>query len=697
MKYSSYKADKYKKYCLKTFSGGIDLNADPVVLSEDKLGECENLWMQNGVLTSRQGAAADERFFAEYEGSSDMTQSPIVTDTLVTFGAETYRIAYMMHISGSETSQYVNVYFVDKNGNFTNAGTMMNYRLDRYNFYVADNVFFIVGKAKFGCGVYAFMRIDNYGLDKDYAVYELSTDRTKWIRLWKGDFYSPIIYINGRGMRYEEADNPYTGTPMAFEDPNMLTGDFRAYYTSDGISASFQLPVLELDDSKITARVYRSPGDYIEWNIMPEESSGTTRFYGQDIVMTCNRKTGIVSFTVDGLEYAIPKMVYYNANNIKFSARKEVKENIAKIIGSQSSFAYNSRIYICGNQTAPNEVYSARSSNPLYFPTGSVAVIGDSSPVNAIGVQNNKLVAFKTDEICRINLSEGNLYSRKELFVGEGIEFYRSDNVSISSIHTAVGCDCPRTLRLCGNRLVWLNSNGTVYALATTAYGKENNVYEISLPIQKRLRQFSKKTLKKAFATEHQGKYLLFVDRTVFVMDYRVKAFGFSATYLDEQDVNRALAWYLWEMPDDMYITTAHSISKGIAAICQTKDMRLFYSVCFDGDKDIVMVYNDENTVEKKECPIKSRLTTGRMDFGCEERFKDLRFLCLCASSDNSIKLTLRGDQKTVTRQLRLPKTLDTVKLSAHLNGFGRVSMTIEGTGRFTIADTVFYYDTRVC
>lgn len=699
MKYPSYKSGNTKNYRLRALLGGIDLNEDPVVIPEDKLCEGENMWIKNGMLCSRQGLAIDNPNVMEVEEYGYCSAPLTITDTIVTVDGEPCNIGYDMVFDSADSRHTVNVYFVSRQGEFAPAGSLVFNRISSDEFYFAESIYFISGKGTKGCGIYAFVKISDYGINPSYQIFELSLDRSQWLDISISDCYAPIIYINGRGTRYGESVDAYGAAPMTLEQQNLLTGRFKAFYSSDDFSSAFQLPLSGLDDdSPVICRVYRWPGEYTQWIVPEGKQEATASFYGNEITMKCDRQTGYISFAEKGVDFSLPKMPLYNGNNIVFTAYKTEKDGMARVIGSKRAFSYNSRAYVCSNSVCPNEVYSARLSNPLYFPKDSTAVVGETaSGITAIAVQNNKLIAFKTNEIYRIDLNEGKRYSTKELLIGEGTDFFRADSITVSNIHTEIGCDCPDSVRLCGNRLVWLNSDGNIYALATTAYGKENNIYEISLPIKPRLGAFSVNELKNAFACEHQGKYILFVDQTAFVMDYRVKAFGFTATYLSEDDVNRALAWYCWSLPDSLNMTSAISTAKGLTLACHTENLKIHYTLCFCGDKDTVLMYNENDQLVEREYPVAYRLKTGLIGFGNEQFYKDLKFLCITASAENWVTIMLTGDGRTVKRKLKLPKNPALVKMLAHLNGFSRMSMTICGEGAVSVTEPIFYYNIRVC
>lgn len=697
MKYASYKPSELKDYRLSAFLGGIDLNEDPVVLPEDKLYECNNVWIKNGLLSTREGIKITDTEINPELKDGYCTCPFTITQTVVTLDAEPYNIAYSMTFDAPDSKQYVCVYLVSKSGEVVSAGNIVSNRISREEFYSVDSVYFLSGAPLKASGIYAFAQKSNSGLDSFCQIYEFSADTQEWLAINESECYAPIIYINGRGTRYDEAVDAYTATPKDFERRNMLTGRFRAFYTSDGCSSSFQLPLSEIDDAPIICKVYRWPGESVEWLIGATESEATAEFHGENVTIRCDRKTGRISFLKEGIDFAIPRMPLYGGNNIVFSAVKSIPNGRERVIGSKRPFSYNSRIYVCGNDVCPNEVYSARITSPLYFPESSIAVVGDTaSPVTAIGVQNNKLIAFKNNEIYRIDLTEGKQFSSNEILIGEGTEFYKGDKISISNIHTEIGCDCPDTLRLCGNRLVWVNSEGTVYALATTAYGKENNIYDISLPISNRLRRFRRDELKSAFATRHMGKYLLFVSNMAFIMDYRVKAFGYTSVYLAEDDLNKALAWYCWTFPEEFHSTSAISSTNGIVAACHTGNRQYSYMTCFCGDSDSILLYNDEREIYEQNYPIEFLITTGLIGFGKEQYYKDLKFLCITAGAENRVNLTLVGDGKRITRRLKLPKNPASVKMITHLNGFSRLSLSISGEGAASVGEPIFYYNIRL-
>ena len=231
MRYPSYKKEKIHSYRLRALLGGLDLNEDPVVLDEDKLCECENMWIKNGMLCSREGLAVDNPCVMEVEKYGFCSAPLTVTDTIVTVDGEPCNIGYTMVFDGADSKHTVNVYFINRQGEFICAGELVFNRISGDEFYFAESIYFISGKGNKGCGVYAFVKISDYGINPDYKMFELSSDRSEWLNINISDCYAPIIYINGRGTRYREAVDAYGAAPIAFEQQNLLTGCFRAFYS----------------------------------------------------------------------------------------------------------------------------------------------------------------------------------------------------------------------------------------------------------------------------------------------------------------------------------------------------------------------------------------------------------------------------------------------------------------------------------
>lgn len=703
MKYSYLNDGKEKDFKMPELSGGLALNEDPSVADGSHLADCNNMWFRRGLLTTRPGISTSSedlfRKFSQY--NPDCVIDYTFTDTYATYNGNQYRIAYC--VTGDMTSYSdINVLLIGASGEKKSIGAIHYGRVSFDSFSMPEHLFFAVCEPKTGCGIYAFVSYQDV-YDENHRVheiYECSSDMTSWHRFGSNEYYFPVLYINGRGNRYGTSSAAYTGEPKELEQPNLLTGAFRVYFSSDGYSNSFQLPVSGLDsDQNVICRIYENRSQYTAWVIEPNQTSATVQFLGVNITMKCDRVTGEISFHTGDSEYAVPLMSKFLGNNIRIMAYKTGTEIRAdKVIGSKQAVNYGSHIILCGNSIVPGEVYAARTSNPLYFPKSASFCIGDiTAPVTALGVQNDKLIAFKEREMYRIMINDGGVYTTNSYIPTQTEDIALPDTLSTVGVNVSVGCDCPKTLKLCGSRLVWLNSAGTVYVLAMTTYGKENNVYEISSAITPQLKKYTSAALKNAFAAENDGSYILFLGKDTlaeeaFVMDYRVKSFGQSASYLGSNGADRSLAWYRWSFPSDYLISSAAGTVKGLMTAVRSKDGRLIYTSVLNGDSDTILgIEGDE--VKEYNYDIESEFTTKMYDFGLPQSKKNITALFLTAACDDYIDISLSDEKRTVSRQSRrFGNVLSTVRLTAYARAVNRVSLKLASKNKMTVAPPVLRY-----
>lgn len=699
MKFPSLKGGRVMDYALPELCGGLNLNEDPSAVGDSCITECKNMYYSKGLLATRQGlnATSSDLFmqFKNYGGNFIIDYT--FTESFATYNGEQCRIAYC--VTG-DISSYgdINVILIGRGGKRYSIGAIHYTRASSQSFFSPEKLFFVVGKGKKGCGIYAFVTFRNIENNDEisHTVYECSSDMSSWSAVNQGDFYSPVIYVNGRGNKYGTGTAYYEGVPIELEQPNLLTGAFRAYFTTDGYSSEFQLPVSGLDeDRNVICYLYKNRTEHTDFVIPAGADSVTTAFMGVRITMKCDRSTGLISFYTSGAEYAVPRMNQALGNNMRILAYKTEKDGFARVVGSSQAVNYSSRVFLCGNEIAAGEVYSARLTDPLYFPKSAVAVVGEpSAPVTALGVQNDKLIAFKKRGIYRIVLQHGGVYATNSYLSEQTQEITLADTLSTVGVHIEIGCDCPNTLRLCGSRLVWLNSDGRVYVLAMTTYGKENNIYEISSAIRPALREYSEVALKRAFAAENDGSYYLFLGKRfmvneVFVMDYRVKSFGQSESYLGSHNADRALAWYYWKFPEAVIFTSAAGVGDCLMTAIRNFQGSIAYTALVTGKSDKILEV-ERGELREYNYDIESAFSTKPFDFGKPHIKKCITALFITAHGKGHIRIRLSDGKRVVSDFIRnIGEGLNEARFNPCVRLVGRASLKISSDKGISVAPPV--------
>lgn len=173
------------------------------------------------------------------------------------------------------------------------------------------------------------------------------------------------------------------------------------------------------------------------------------------------------------------------------------------------------------------------TNNPLYFPENNYAYIGESNqPVTAFGKQSDMLVIFKEREMYYANYVAGAAFTAQDIIEGNIVDVtaYMAQ-FPVTQIHAGIGCDCPDTVQLCNNRLVWATSGGKIYSLVSTTPYSERNIRELSGMIESRLKATGIDALKKATSGDFDGYYVLQAGNLLFLLDYNSSGYENVTSY----------------------------------------------------------------------------------------------------------------------------------------------------------------------
>ncbi len=697
MKYASLKVKESKQYKIPAFDGGIDTSKYDGLIPDNCFSDCKNIWSKKGVLINRPAISPNSDGVVDllYREYGDFIKGLTLTDTLVYIDGEPKKICYC--VEGDDVSYNIfRPFLADSEGNLTEIGNIEFHRVsqDLYNRF--QSVFFMVANATAGSGIYAFFtrcNMEVYPNEYAYDIYEASSDLSSWQRLYNDDFYVPTVFMNGRGNNFDyqiESPDAYLEEPVELEPFNMLTGRFKAYFSSDGYSSTFELPFGGLDTQGVLCRVYTTSQTYTNFVVDVTTDYAMGYISGYYVKFKINRSTGTFSFYFNDELFSVPKMSSYGGNNIQITASKTIDNGTAKTIGSKGVVLYGNNIYLYGNSICGNEIYTSSITRPLYIPEKSKVAVGEpSSSVNAMTVVCNKLVAFKDSEIYRIILTKGTAYDVSEFAMNINNTFMKIDTLSCEAVHLQVGCDCPDTLEVCSNRIIWARSDGSLYTLSTTTYGKENNIYKISSAIDGVCENISKEDLRQAKSCKRDGFYLLHIGNKVLVVDYRIKDFGFPAKYSGQKDDSSNIAWYIWEYPESLNYSSVISLNGAVLLACYDSSADVWYISLLNGDKDYLL-QNNELQPYDIECSFKTKY----YDFSSPHIRKVIKNMYITECSGERAEITLDGgaDGISYKKAFELPSRPDLLKTDMNLSDIKRVSITFETSEPFNLCGLIFEY-----
>lgn len=638
----------------------------------DGLSTCENLWFRGGALRTRPALNAAEQSFCYQPAYGErVLQPPRACGVRITQdGAEREIIAVL-------TTDYISCYRLcffkaDGAGGALSAGSLDFHRVSDDCFYIPRRYCVFTAEPTAGGGLYAFVTTEDYDGSREYLIYESTTDFDGWIELNESACYIPTLYINGRGASYSAAElngTEYPNAPTFLEQQNLLTGRFYAYFSSDGYSSAFRLPLSALDDEAVICRIYSKPGAYFEWTVGTGQTQCTTMFAGRDITMTCDRAAGVIEFFEGSALFPIMLFPLFGGNNIRISAAKALPNGRARAVGSSFSAAFDSRIYIGGNGIHPNEIYCARRSNPLYFPLDCTVTAGESgSAVTAAALKGNRLVVFKSDAVYSISVTHGDSYTAKDFSPDGGIALYHSDIARVSAILPGAGCCDRATVCRHDGALIWHDGSDGVYLLPASG-----GVQRVSEPVRALLRQYGRPD----GAAVYDGHYLLFFQN-------RVLAFSCASSG------SGTPVWYSWKLPGEVY---ASDLVNGDTPqlLCCTRGGEAFYTAALGGGDDRFYSWENDAAVLKTQ-PIEGGFALAPFDCGEPQLRKRADALFLTAAGTGELTLSCGSGEL----RLRLGETdgYTVRRMNPHIRGERAVPLSVSFCGEAAIKEILLCYRT---
>jgi len=191
------------------------------------------------------------------------------------------------------------------------------------------------------------------------------------------------------------------------------------------------------------------------------------------------------------------------------------------------------RLLFTGNPDYEGRYYKSEFQDPLYCASDNFETIGDgSSNITALLKMYGSLIIF----------TENSVYKMSYTLNQDGAFF------STKQISDYVGCDCPETLQLIDNRVVFLNSQKGVFIVDSTDEAGEHNIKPLSGNVQKGeeygLSSIDAQDLKNASSADFDRKYMLFAAGRAYVWDYDKSAYYDSNSYSKAQS---RLCWYIYD------------------------------------------------------------------------------------------------------------------------------------------------------
>lgn len=660
MKYTMISRKRQGRLTATGLDGGLNRRDLPSAVADNQLTAADNLWWREGVLRTRPALRVVDTTVSEGERT--------YVDHLVTRKEIGSVTAGALCVDGTQVWNNAS-YRTDAKSAFRVRFDVT--QLDGWNAGEGDGTLLFLGNGQ----VLAPLAAGGYHEMDEYL-------------------YVPLLLAGGKGAATLFDPPPAI---VRFEERNLLTPKFRANFTTDGIGKLFHLPVDRVDTTRPIVAQYRDgEGNLVTHTLAAgEREEQTAGADGLRMVYFAYRRC-IYFLPPEGEAEMLAPAAAGVSDNLTVTAYADVDGmEDADVIGGMrfgcwfggdyGGLVGGTRLFVAGNGHKPNRIYWSDTENPLYFPADNYAAVGDpAEAVTAFGKQGELLVIFKEHE----------LYAASYRAQGVTDENVSGARFPIMPLHGSIGCDCPNTVQLCENRLVWLTSEGRVYTLTGNNAFSGCNVRAVSGMVERDVKTVAPSRLRAASAGYYQGWYLLLAGSAVYALRCADSAFSRVGSYDSDELAQRGMVWCRWTF--DFAVAAEHIAVIGDRALLVDIHGR---SYLFGGTKDSVVF---ANTVQERA--ITCRLATKLFDFGHFERLKSVREVLFAfgAAEDcvlTAVYVTDRG-RRSECRHVFVKATdegatdfLRTCRLTPHATKVRRFGLELAVEGAVAIGALEMRYD----
>lgn len=650
MKFPKINKQPSRSVTVPKLSGGVNLRDAVTMINDNQLTDSKNMWYKDNILKTRPGIKlTDELVYDGVTSSSygqDITSAQSENCEKVINGNRCTLISrhecFLRRPDDSYPwySAMSHIQFFWVCGNLKEELPAIS-SSDGVTF---NNYFAVQSKNDLFC----FCETDNGG-----EIYKLSDGAEAWEKLKDEDIYAPIVMTHckstGNLMPLESQILDAGGVML--EGYNLLGSYYRMIWStynsavagpnseSDPTKVHFMRYGLLFDISEcigktVTAKITDKNGNIYTHSVTIQSNSvwhveQTNR--GDGIYLgVCKRMLYFFTSTSNGEVAQITENDYVEDNMEITAPCPNSAENLKKVFAMQKSLWFGgdaagisggTRLFLGGNTVEKEKslVLWSGLNNPLYFPENCYAYVGNSNQaVTAFGRQNDTLVIFKERETFYTQYTRNSNITASDL-INQNVVDYTASSVyfPIVQLHSAIGCDCPDTVELCRNRLVWTCRDGNVYTLITENQFSERNIYCVSDMIKRRLK--CEKGLYNAKSCDWNGHYLLFAGNHIYAMNYESYGYVYASSFNKTEDAQVMIPWWYWELPES---------NKMLCSVFTDGNYPLFiYSEKYESQKALQVFRIDEDTLndnDGEELPIPSMLLTKIFDFNMPHYLKNV-------------------------------------------------------------------------
>ncbi len=665
MKYPMINRQPRREVNVPQLSGGLNLRDSLTGIRDNQMTDCVNMWYKEGMLRTRPGFVTNEdmKFLI---GNNDCIQK-IKTYPNVRKGnavlSSCWRFDGEQEWGNWQSSiefwwqydnriEYAGNIYVELTFDWKNEDSLQE-AIDKCSYFVS---------AKDGIAYCYASNGKAYYINKlDYV-----NGATEWEEIGIDEIYVPTV------LTHCHRTGIYDYKGVQFEGYNLLTPRFKVVYslynnndTNDEHPMRYNFCTKIATEGIITAKIsfVDDNGEVKEYThsvdasllannrwtyeSKPNENDGLCMYACKDYVGFSNENGSDtmpvkkLTDSADVKKFGLLEdnlIIEATAYQDEESKRKMLKKvfNMTQNIwfgGSANGINAGSRLFLCGNidEDEKSLVIWSSLNNPFYFNENNYAYVGDKSQgVTAFGQQGENLIIFKERSTYYSYYNINDNITADDL-INQSVVDYEANSAIFPMIqlNANIGCDCPGTVELCRNRLVWANSDGSVYTLYSNNQYSERTIYKVSDMISTALAK--ENDLKSAISCDFEGHYLLCVGNKIYVMDYNSYGYQYASSFSKNEDSNAQIPWYIWKLDKSVYNGKIFEMNNKLMLMNSYKtndDVILAFSVFSADDDSANDKILDYDTAAGKmvinENKINSKLQTKLFDFSAAGYLKNV-------------------------------------------------------------------------
>ena len=643
MKFPKINKQPSRTVTVPELSGGINLRDAVTMVQDNQLTDSKNMWYKDNILKTRPGT--EKLGVLSYDGynptinaghtstySQKENATKVINGALCQLMSRRTDFKYLIETGGNlyDSVTRIQFFWVGK-GSSSIISELPPITSDNYVCY--KNSFVIQNKKE----LYCFCETENGG-----DIFKLSDGDSAWVKVEEKDIYAPIIMTHCK--KPEDIEMNQSGLlnngAVMLEGYNLISGYYRMIWSTysniaavdkeSAMSYGILHSVKDFVGKTVTVKITDKNGIVYTHSVKIQSNSGWQMEQinrGDNIYLGVKDKYLSFFKSTSNMEHAWINESDYVEDNMDITAPcPNSVENLKKVFAMQKNIWFGgdaagisggTRLFLGGNTEEKEKslVLWSGLNNPLYFPENCYSYVSNSNQaVTAFGRQNDTLVIFKERETFYTQYTRNSDITASDL-INQSVVDYTASSVyfPIIQLHSAIGCDCPDTVELCRNRLVWACTDGSVYTLMTENQYSERNIYCISDMIKRRLK--NENALEYARSCDWNGHYLLFVGSHVYVMNYASYGYAYASSYNKTEDAQVMIPWWYWELPFSGSVN---------AAFISGNSPTFVFGGIYDYDEDINIYLFDEGILTDVGGDIPSMFLTKIFDFGMPHYFKNV-------------------------------------------------------------------------